>query len=299
MRRALLPLALPAALSLAALGCPPTPSTAPPSAPVVARIEPATSASEPEPEADVAEPLVRLLLFGAYPRGRDCFSDQAFGDLRCAYAADGSSRPLAPDRKLRLYLTEPPGLVLAASDWEPARLLEEHEGEPLVAECAFEARGTLKYPQLEVVPGQQRTLYLGELSVLRVSACDVERHPGPPERLSAAHLVIMHTGSTRKPAPILRTREEALELARRAARDSAAGTPFTELVARYSDEPGAEQREGELGSFAPQHMVPVFSLLVLATPPGDRSAAFESAFGFHILERHADPPAPPPPPDSP
>jgi parvulin-like peptidyl-prolyl isomerase len=34
-------------------------------------------------------------------------------------------------------------------------------------------------------------------------------------------------------------------------------------------------------------MVPVFSLVLLGTPPGARSPAFETAFGFHILERHA------------
>ena len=108
--------------------------------------------------------------------------------------------------------------------------------------------------------------------------------------MSAAHLVIMHSASQRKPTQVQRSRDEALELARRAARDAASAVPFADLAARYSDEPGAAEGGGDLGTFSPRVMVPVFSLVLLGTPPGGRSAPFESPFGFHILERHADPP---------
>jgi hypothetical protein len=271
--RALFPLVL-------ALACQPTPA---PKGPVVAAIQ--SAAAEPVEEL---EPLVRVILHGNYPRERDCGHDDAVGDLGCAYTGAGTPRPLADERVLRLYLTEPPGLVLAASDWQPARVLEPYEGEAAVAECAYERRGALREVLIAVSAGAS-SLYLGELPVYALSACEFQRHDGVPERVAAAHLVIMHDGSMRKPAHVQRSRDEALALARRAARDAATAVPFAELADRYSDEPAAADRGGELGSFAPRMMAPVFSLVLLGTLPGARSPAFETAFGFHLLERHADP----------
>jgi hypothetical protein len=123
------------------------------------------------------------------------------------------------------------------------------------------------------------------------TACNVEPYQGLPGQLKAAHLVVMHDDSKRKPPGLSRTRLEAAALADQAADELARGTiAFPEAVRRFSDETGSASRGGALGAIRLGRMVPEFELVVLATPIGGRSPAFESTFGFHIVERYASQP---------
>jgi protein-disulfide isomerase len=112
--------------------------------------------------------------------------------------------------------------------------------------------------------------------------------PPPPAAgalFGAKHLLVMYAGSTRALASITRSREEARGRAEEAARKLRAGARWEDVVAAYSDEPGAAQRAGDLGTFRRGAMVPEFQGAVEAIQVGAISGAFESTFGFHVIVR--------------
>lgn len=60
---------------------------------------------------------------------------------------------------------------------------------------------------------------------------------------------------------------------------------FTEMVKKYSTDPGAAQNNGNYGVFAKSDMVPQFSNAIVALKPGEISQPVESQYGFHIIQR--------------
>ena len=105
-------------------------------------------------------------------------------------------------------------------------------------------------------------------------------------KLSAAHILIMHTGSARAPAEITRSKEEALALAQEiAAKAKADGADFAALAREYSDGPSGPQG-GDLGTFAPQQMVKPFSDATMNLAVGGVSDPVETEFGYHIICRN-------------
>ncbi|MDC0743822.1 thioredoxin domain-containing protein [Polyangium mundeleinium] len=107
----------------------------------------------------------------------------------------------------------------------------------------------------------------------------------PAGHLGAKHLIVMYAGSKRAPATITRSRSEALALAQDAHKRLQAGARFDDIVAQYSDEPGAAQRGGDLGTFPKGAMVREFEDAVLNLGVGETSGIVESPFGFHIIVR--------------
>jgi protein-disulfide isomerase len=101
----------------------------------------------------------------------------------------------------------------------------------------------------------------------------------------ARHLLVMYKGSTRAPAHVTRTRAEALARAQEARKKALAGAKFEDLVSEYSDEPGAAQRGGDLGTFPRGRMVEAFQEGVENTAVGKISVIVETPFGFHVILR--------------
>ncbi|MDP3274007.1 MAG: thioredoxin domain-containing protein [Deltaproteobacteria bacterium] len=106
-----------------------------------------------------------------------------------------------------------------------------------------------------------------------------------PEEIHAAHFLVMHTGSQRAPAGITRTREEALVRTQEALRALRAGATFEAIVTQYSDEPGAGERAGDLGTFRHGAMVPAFDAAAFRLRVGETSGIVETPFGFHVIRR--------------
>ncbi len=125
-----------------------------------------------------------------------------------------------------------------------------------------------------------------------VRCADNLAHPAPvppaaevSDTFRVRHLLVQYQGSARAAATVTRTKEEALERAREAWRKARAGARFEELVAEYSDEPGAARRGGDLGTFRRGQMVPDFQTAVEATRVGDVSDVVETQFGYHVIQR--------------
>jgi parvulin-like peptidyl-prolyl isomerase len=100
------------------------------------------------------------------------------------------------------------------------------------------------------------------------------------------HFLVMHAGSERVPPGITRTKEEAKARAEEALRKFEADpASWSKVVAEYSDEPAAGEREGSLGAVEPGTMVPEFDAVVSGIAPGGHSGVFESRFGWHVVRR--------------
>jgi hypothetical protein len=110
---------------------------------------------------------------------------------------------------------------------------------------------------------------------------------GEPKSIRAQHLLVMHQASRNAPPTVVRTKEEARARAEEALARVREGAPMDEIVARYSEEPGAAQREppGDLGEFTRKRMVKKFSDAAFKLQVGEVSNVIETEFGFHVIKR--------------
>jgi peptidyl-prolyl cis-trans isomerase SurA len=105
------------------------------------------------------------------------------------------------------------------------------------------------------------------------------------EKLSAAHILIMHKESERAKPGVTRTEEEARKLAEELSAKLQKGADFAELARKSSDCPSGVEAGGDLGIFRPGQMTPKFSAAVQALAIGEISKPVETPFGFHIIKR--------------
>lgn len=107
----------------------------------------------------------------------------------------------------------------------------------------------------------------------------------PGETYGAKHLLVMYKGSMRAPAAITRTEDEAKARATEAQKKARGGAKFEDLVKEYSDEPGAAQRGGDLGTFRKGQMVPEFQNAVEKMKVNEVSDLVKTPFGYHVILR--------------
>ncbi|MFP4117356.1 MAG: peptidylprolyl isomerase [Candidatus Woesearchaeota archaeon] len=82
-----------------------------------------------------------------------------------------------------------------------------------------------------------------------------------------------------------REEEEAREIAEEVVEKARDGEDFAQLVSEYSDDPSAEQNEGDLGFFTESEMVPEFSEAVFSlNETGEISEPIKTDFGFHVIK---------------
>jgi hypothetical protein len=112
-----------------------------------------------------------------------------------------------------------------------------------------------------------------------------ERAAREPREIGAKHILIMHAGSKSKPPSVTRTKEQARQRAQECLVRVRSGEDFDKLVKEYSDEPGAADRNGDLGVFEKGTMVRQFADAAFALKVGEVSEVVETPFGFHIIKR--------------
>lgn len=108
---------------------------------------------------------------------------------------------------------------------------------------------------------------------------------GEPDEIAARHILVMHDDSQAKPDEVARTREEALARAKACLLELRSGADFTDMVKKYSDEPGAVERGGDLGVFRREVMVKAFADAAFSLSVGEVSEVVETEYGFHVIKR--------------
>jgi parvulin-like peptidyl-prolyl isomerase len=104
--------------------------------------------------------------------------------------------------------------------------------------------------------------------------------------VSARHILVQYQGSTRAPAEIERTKEDALARAREVLQKVRDGEDFAALAGEYSDDRGSRERAGDLGPFPRGVMHPAFEQAAFALGVDEISDVVESPFGYHVIQRY-------------
>lgn len=144
----------------------------------------------------------------------------------------------------------------------------------------FEA-GTMVAPFEEAV----RALKVGEVSRVIETPFGfhvIERLP--LREVRCAHLIVSWKGAERAPPGVTRSRAEAKARAEEAVAKAAAGEPWDNLVATYSDGPMKDEG-GDLGWFGPGQLAAPLDAAAFDLDIGQVSAVVETARGYHVLKR--------------
>jgi len=113
-----------------------------------------------------------------------------------------------------------------------------------------------------------------------------ERKADEPAKVGVRHVLVRYAGARNAAATITRTREEAC-LRALEARDKilAQKADFDEIVKDYSDEAGAAERRGSMGTLERREMAPPFADAAMELSIGQMSDVVETEFGFHLILR--------------
>lgn len=98
-----------------------------------------------------------------------------------------------------------------------------------------------------------------------------------PDEVHARHILIAVNEQRDEEAALQRAQE---------VRDQLLADPeqIAELASLYSDDPSAQQNQGDLGFFAASRMVKPFADAAFALQPGEISAPVRSEFGYHVIQ---------------
>ncbi len=105
-----------------------------------------------------------------------------------------------------------------------------------------------------------------------------------PQKIKAAHILVMYKGAARAPQEITLSKEQAYKKAKNLLERIKAGEDFSELARKHSDCPSSAQG-GELGEFGKGDMVKPFEEAAFNLKKGKISEIVETPFGFHIIKR--------------
>jgi protein-export membrane protein SecD len=122
--------------------------------------------------------------------------------------------------------------------------------------------------------------------ILRLDAKESrEKTDTTPDQVKASHILIAYKGSERAPETVTRTKAEAQAEAQKIlAEVKAAPAAFGTLAEKYSDDPSAKGKGGDLGFFSKGQMAPEFETAAFALQKDQISDVVETAFGFHIIK---------------
>lgn len=120
---------------------------------------------------------------------------------------------------------------------------------------------------------------------LAVAAAKRPKKPGEPAKVTVKHVLVKYAGAKKAAETVTRSRVEACERAEEARAKLEKGAAFAEVVAEFSEEPGAATREGSIGEIERSQVVPPFADAAFELGPNEVSHVVETDFGFHVILR--------------
>lgn len=100
------------------------------------------------------------------------------------------------------------------------------------------------------------------------------------QEVHASHILISYSGAE---GGLATRTKEAARAKIEELKNQATPANFLELAAKNSEEPGAADRQGDLGWFAQGDMVEVFEKVAFAQATGTISGIVETDYGFHLI----------------
>lgn len=107
-----------------------------------------------------------------------------------------------------------------------------------------------------------------------------------PDSIAAQHVLVAYKGAEKAPKGVTRSKADAKKRAEEVSAKAKSGTDFSSLVAEYSDDPAAKERQGSLGKFTREKMAKPFSDAAFLLHVDEVSAPVETPFGFHVIKRN-------------
>lgn len=109
------------------------------------------------------------------------------------------------------------------------------------------------------------------------------------DNLAASHILITWKGLPTADSATTRSKADAFKLAKEIiAKIKADPKKFEELAKQHSQDPGSKTQGGNLGSFPPDQMIPVFTQAVQKLKDGALTEEpVESEYGYHIIRRNS------------
>jgi hypothetical protein len=134
-------------------------------------------------------------------------------------------------------------------------------------------------------PTNESGLVTPEMRCVATARGQRERRRDEPEKITVKHVLVKFAGGKNAGPDVKRSRGEACMRALEARSRLQAGDPFSEVVAEYSEEPGAATREGSIGAIKRPDVVPAFADAAFELRPNEVSHVVETEFGYHIILR--------------
>lgn len=99
-------------------------------------------------------------------------------------------------------------------------------------------------------------------------------------------MLVAYKGAKGAPKGVARSKADAKKRAEEVSAKAHAGSDFSALVAEYSDDPAAKERQGSVGKFTREKMTKPFSDAAFSLAVDGISEPVESDFGFHVIKRN-------------
>lgn len=108
------------------------------------------------------------------------------------------------------------------------------------------------------------------------------------EKAHGRHILVRYKGSKRSGPEVTRAKADAEKRAHELLKQLEGGADFATL-AKTASEDGSAERGGDIGSPGRGLLALPFEQALFALRPGQRTGVVETEFGYHIIERVADP----------
>lgn len=155
---------------------------------------------------------------------------------------------------------------------------------PVVLSCLGCGESKPKEP-VTPAEGGESGFVTGGSKCLAIAGATHERQRNEPDSIVVKHILVKFAGAKKAGPEIKRSREDACLRAAEAHHRLEQGEGFGEIVAEYSDEPGAGAREGLIGPIKRKDVVPPFADAAFELKANEVSQVVETESGFHIILR--------------